>query len=915
MTHSAHDLINSLIKNAQDNTNAQNTAGPTGNEGRVGLYNYPPNDPRSHEHVSGRHRSHSMEWHIHYQAELDHDKQKRHKSIDTRAKNASLRQAQVKVPAARACPSHDEQEESNHIDLGEVCPAAQHGRSCTIHALSHSPSLGSTNCELEQSTQVPGESQYTYKYKTLDHEGLVNCAQEEFGLDVHGCDTQTIIDRIQLATAEQASQIVMLPSMPFQVGGGWSQQVVGSSQPSGPPKRRLQQAADLSEGSSKWQCTEATVDDDTAMELETDDEPIANQASARSADNDLQSLQNVTQAPPPLREPTSTTVLDAQPSDPSSHSLGGSVTHSCPRSLAHYGVSLSPSDNQSSEQAPPPLGGEPPSKRTKCPQVLAPLCGPVHTHLHAKLLTRHITECLRDNSQALSRANNQIDEVQSDLDEVPETKFGSSTNTPHPTTHQPSSNSHTYGGHCSHLPSEPGTTAARSTDTANAADALGELSLLNLPTLSQLIQREREWTVAAKSREGMSETVPRSRPMFATTSQPPASRLQPRPPPQGSAAAVQRVGGTSHWLDPISATHKDMLTFNQAVARGEATSFIESVTRQSERTAWCTPPESHQLAELLDDDEEMLAQAKAYSKGKWPDVSGLAQQVLIMAKIHLFAYALIEGVYQTCATYLRWAAIVHWATWEMDLPDHPYEKPSDEILEITITPHSGEYENPEIAHCIALAMFNSPNSVRVLYPDYFWDMPLTAIAFALAIISRFCFIDSFEELINLFQWRFCIEEWANGWWQNGDLGMASMHKKYKSQLAGLKELRTVAPRCMHCLQNQWRDYVVEYLGASFEPENNALSVHRSQMRPDTPEPDAISVEEMDACLLKTGHQNSIRLHMEELVAKELVQPMSTNEGDSEGSQAPSSRSPSPRPAECNQHRVLTTHAKGKGHAN
>jgi hypothetical protein len=53
-----------------------------------------------------------------------------------------------------------------------------------------------------------------------------------------------------------------------------------------------------------------------------------------------------------------------------------------------------------------------------------------------------------------------------------------------------------------------------------------------------------------------------------------------------------------------------------------------------------------------------------------------------MAKIHLLAYALVEGVYQTCATYLQWASLVHQATWEMDLPDHPYEKPDDEIFEI-----------------------------------------------------------------------------------------------------------------------------------------------------------------------------------------------------------------------------------------
>jgi hypothetical protein len=53
-----------------------------------------------------------------------------------------------------------------------------------------------------------------------------------------------------------------------------------------------------------------------------------------------------------------------------------------------------------------------------------------------------------------------------------------------------------------------------------------------------------------------------------------------------------------------------------------------------------------------------------------------------MAKIHLFTYALVEGIYQTHTTYLRWAALIHQATWQMDLPDHPYEKPDNAIFEI-----------------------------------------------------------------------------------------------------------------------------------------------------------------------------------------------------------------------------------------
>ncbi|KAG8760394.1 hypothetical protein FRC11_000497, partial [Ceratobasidium sp. 423] len=834
-------------------------------------------------------------------AKHDGDEEKRCKSNDTHAKNTSQRWVRVKDPATQACPS-----ESNHSDPGEVRPVTQHGRSCIIHALSHSPSPRSTNCKPKQSTQVPGESQYTYKYETLDHKGLVNCVQEEFSLDVHGCNTQTIINRIWLAMAEQASQIVMLPPTPFQVGGGWSQEVVGGSQSTRSCKRTSQVTADFSKGSSTHQCMEPLVDDNTVTELETDNEPTIGPEPP----------QHGKQAPSPLCKPTTTTVLDSQPSNMSSHSLGGSVTRSCPHS---QGISLSPSGDQPSAQALPPSEDKPPLKKTKCPQVLAPLCGPVHTCLCAELLTRHAIDTVNNISQALSHANNQTDEVQSDLNEVPKT--------------QSSSNLCTYRGCHSHLPSEPGATATQSTGATNPADGPDEPS--NLLTPSQLIQRECTWAVAAKAHEGMSKVPPRPCPMLAATSQLPASRPQSRLPLRGNAAAVQCVGGTSRQLDPVSAAHEDMLAFNQAVAQ-----------------------ESHWPDELLDDNEEILMQAEAYAKQKWPrhhahpacparpacpacirkqkplawDVSGIARQVLMMAKIHLLAYALVEGVYQTCATYLQWASRMHQATWEMDLPDHPYEKPDDEIFEVmvnsiatsrgrvkeqlcefvarvsgfqhtttnqkfiemnliifnrlypnsyhckTITPHSGEYENLEIAHCIALAMFYGPNLVRVLYPDYFRDMPLTAVAFTLTI------------------WQFCIKEWANSWQQNGDLGMASMCKKYESQLAGLKELHEVTPSNLFIILT--RTIGAQVLDA-----------------PDTPEPDAISVEEMDSCLLETTHQNSICSCMEELMAKELVQPMDINESDSEGSQAPTSHSPSPSLTKHNQYGILTSCTKGKGHAN
>lgn len=50
------------------------------------------------------------------------------------------------------------------------------------------------------------------------------------------------------------------------------------------------------------------------------------------------------------------------------------------------------------------------------------------------------------------------------------------------------------------------------------------------------------------------------------------------------------------------------------------------------------------------------------------------------------------------------------------------------------SPRRDPFENPEIGHCIAFLFFHGPNSVGMMYPDYFMDMPLTVVAFALAMV-------------------------------------------------------------------------------------------------------------------------------------------------------------------------------------
>ncbi|KAG8745883.1 hypothetical protein FRC11_012927, partial [Ceratobasidium sp. 423] len=811
MPRSAHDYVNSLRDKTQaDPDTRPDTTEATETDTQVGLFDYPPDDPRSREHVSGRRPRRDTEQIGQYRASRSRDEDRRRRSNDTRARNASLRRTQIEEPTSQVEPTGDEPREPNQLDEEEVRGVAQRGRSCTIHALQHSPSPGFANHGRQQSTQAPSQSQYTYKYETLDHEDLVNCAQEEFGLDVRGYDTQAIIDRIRLATAEQAPQvgsarrstsIVLLPSTPFRVGGGWSQEVVGDSQPTGPRAKRSSDAAELSDGSSNRHRKHIVVDDDTATEPETEDEPVENEASVRTAARQILAARPTpstresprpprrgTQAPPPSLEATPSTDLDTQPSTASSHSLGGS--------LAQYGVSLAPSEGHSSTEGQPPSDDRSTSPKIgKLPRTIAPITGPVHARLRDKLCDKALF------ATGPHTTDETGDRQPHNTDEVLETDFGSTASTPQPAPQQVPYNPRNYRGHRSHVRSEPEASRhAEPADTGDAADEPAGPSPPNL-TPSELLWRERARAIVAKVQEEMAEMAPRRRPLIATASQAPTSRLQSHPAPRGDSASIRRLGGTSCQLDPVSAAHEDILAFNQAVAQGEATSLVQSVTQQCERTAQCAPPESRKADDLPDDDDEVFAQADAYSKQKWPprshrvrklkplarDVSGLERQVLTMAKIHLFAFALAEGVYQTRATYLEWAGLIHQATSEMELPDHTYKKPPAEILEIlvnavatlrgkvkerlcefiarvsgfkqttknkklieqnliyfnrlypnsfhcrNIDPRSGDYESAEISHCITLALFHSPNSVRVLYPDYFQEMPLPIVAFALAI--------------------------------------------------------------------------------------------------------------------------------------------------------------------------------------
>ncbi|KAG8753674.1 hypothetical protein FRC11_007208, partial [Ceratobasidium sp. 423] len=80
--------------------------------------------------------------------------------------------------------------------------------------------------------------------------------------------------------------------------------------------------------------------------------------------------------------------------------------------------------------------------------------------------------------------------------------------------------------------------------------------------------------------------------------------------------------------------------------------------------------------------------------------------------------------------------------------------------------------------------------------------------------------------------------------------------------------------------------------------------------PDTPEPeDAISVEEMDAQLLETARQESLREQMEALAAREF-EVVYVDEDEEPRAPTPHPRSPSPLPVEQNEYGVATARSKG-----
>ncbi|KAF8593153.1 hypothetical protein BDV93DRAFT_566854, partial [Ceratobasidium sp. AG-I] len=220
-------------------------------------------------------------------------------------------------------PSHTE------LEPGPLPGRQRRGRSGKARRISRSPTPGSTDHELEDATQPPSsDTQYTFVYETLDHEGLVRYAHENHGVDVRGCDTQTILTKIRVAQKQQASQVgpsrqppsvQPLPGRPLEVGGGWHLEFPASYRP---PVRGPKRGAGVSQSSGSSKRLRLATDewDDTVTEPETDEDPAAYRLRNM--------LKNV--LGPPIEQPRDQRPNPAQLPAPGSHAPPNSQEYSPP---------------------------------------------------------------------------------------------------------------------------------------------------------------------------------------------------------------------------------------------------------------------------------------------------------------------------------------------------------------------------------------------------------------------------------------------------------------------------------------------------------------------------------------------------------------------------------------------------------
>ncbi|KAG9074955.1 hypothetical protein FRC06_010359, partial [Ceratobasidium sp. 370] len=569
------------------------------------------------------------------------------------------------------------------------------GRGRTARNLERSPTPGSTDIEDLPivSGNTPAGSQYTYVYETVDHATLVRIAEKKVagGANLTTWSTKDLLAAIQgfgsdqttsVAAERRPTSIQFIPGPSIAVGGG---QVRGKAlvAPEAPPANsqpsKLQPSKRKSDASDGPAVKRVCSNPDMATEDESEDDATTRQTAAATAARILSAQARATPHPRPNLQPASKPAPGTQPPLPSHQPTATTVPATQPSRQPTTATLLetepdaqpSGSRNGESQRPLPPL-----------PNIFSPVQGPVHARLRAKAIERAFPPEL---------FAHQVDE-DSDEDEADKLE----TSNPSQQEHVRHSG-HTYGCNRTHL--------------ASALDMLADMTEAaippprpNSPSLDpvEMLRRERVRAILDKARAEV-ESRSRIRPHrhAAQPSQPPTRRPTAPAPTQGSSNAGTSTSRRQQQgrLDPVSAARSDMLAFNREVQEQNVESFIESVTRRHRRKGPCGLVEPCELTGLLADDEELLAQAEALAKSTTPkptrrrrrnrkkkplarDTIGVARQVLVLAKIHLFAFALVEGIYQTRSTFLQWAALIHEETWRMELPDVEYIAATMSELEV-----------------------------------------------------------------------------------------------------------------------------------------------------------------------------------------------------------------------------------------
>ncbi|KAG9094155.1 hypothetical protein FRC06_011110 [Ceratobasidium sp. 370] len=806
---------------------------------------------------------------------------RRGRSTDIRQLGQSDAGATKSKPKSNSCKPRSQSQPGHRVRVRETNAKAdeeqqRRKRESDLKRIVRSPTPGSTDLEPEEPSQHTGaqqsaESQYTYIWNDVGYESLVDYAGARLGYNVQGWTEDQILEKLDkieyiegyekykkapVGNPRNHSSAVVLPPTSLAVGGGWHRE----NQPAQAPQATVSLPAKRSIDTANMAVVKrmrVADPDNTDTEPESDEEPVLTSTGPR---------------PPPA--PPAPPAVHADIPEPLNATLSCQSTATT--------VPETPLEGQSTGS--PSLGDPSMPHFPPLPQLLPPVMnvprGPAHARLQTRVTARN---CLMDLATAALG-----EDVEMRDPELQETQ---------PARALPI----TYAGYRSHADPQGGASVPHTpppTRASSPTPAQGQSRRPHAPSNSVLAHLERfQMADAVRDmiRASRNATMARSR----------IRRVEPSAPPKTTSQQSSSTAGksSSRRLEPVAAARADMAEFNRRCGRDNVTSLVQSATRQNEHRGRCTAREGEPRLQhvLLPDNEQELAHEEATRQGKHPtggrkkkplarDFTGIRRQILTLAKVHLFAFALSEGIYQTRATFMMWAALVHEATWHMELPDVPYIAATTEELEVvsaqnlhlprvltlvpkmvnylatlrgklkervrpivgpsrgfnqcvatqqdiqdnldlfhelhpnsfhctSTRPRRGHYEHIDLAHCIAAAFFYGPNAVGVLFPDYFEDMPLTVIAFVLAVM------------------QFCIEEWSDGYFASRDLGTANMLEKYEAHLAGLKDLRKVAPRRLERLQEGWFEYAAEYSGAWFMHEKSGKDgVPREELRPDTPPP-------------------------------------------------------------------------------